>query len=47
MTPLHKAAENGNTEVVTYLIDKGANPNAVDEVSIKYLLYYILVMCQQ
>ena len=39
MTPLHSAIINGNTEVATFLINNGANVNAVDAVSIKYLLH--------
>ena len=42
---MHWAAISGNIEVATLLINNGTNLNAVDEVSIKYLLYYILVMC--
>lgn len=30
-TPLHYAANNGNKEIVVYLIEKGANVNAVME----------------
>ena len=33
MTPLHRAILNGNTEVATFLIDNGANVNAIDVVS--------------
>ena len=44
MTPLHLAAKHGNTEVSTFLINKGANLNAIDMVSIKYLLCYILLI---
>ena len=29
-TPLHVAARNGKTEVVTFLISNGADPNAVN-----------------
>ena len=36
---------NGMTEVATLLINSGANIDTVTKVSIKYLLYYILVMC--
>ena len=31
-TPLHQAAINGYTEVVSLLIQAGGNPNATDEV---------------
>ena len=34
----------GNTEVATVLINSGANLDSVNVVSIKYLLYYNLVM---
>ena len=44
MTPLHVAARDGKTEVAAVLIINGANPNAIDVVSIIYLVYYILVM---
>ena len=44
-TPLHYAAMDGKTEIATVLIKSGANLNTVSKVSIKYLLYYILVMC--
>ena len=36
-TPLHYAARNGRTEVATLFINNGANVNAVDKVSIKYI----------
>ena len=36
-TPLHEAAIKGKTEVATFLISKGADPNAVDVVS--YMKY--------
>ena len=42
---MHYAAHIGKTEVATFLINNGANLDAVDKVSMKYLLYYILVMC--
>ena len=42
---MHYAARDGKAEVVTLLIKSGANPDAVNNVSIKYLLYYNLVMC--
>ena len=45
MTPLHYAANDGKTEVALLLINNGANLDTINEVSIKYLLYYILVMC--
>ena len=35
---------NGNTEVATFLINKGANLDHIDWVSIKNLLCYILVI---
>ena len=38
-TPLHYAAQYGETEVAVLLINNGANLDAVDEVSSKYLLY--------
>ena len=38
-TPLHYAAQYGETEVAVLLINNGANLDAVDEVGIKYLLY--------
>ena len=44
-TPLHMAARNGNSDIAKILLDQQANPNAIDKVSIKYLLYYVLVMC--
>ena len=33
MTALHKAAQNGHTEVVKLLLDKGADINVKNEVS--------------
>ena len=39
LTPLHYAAQYGETEVAVHLINNGANLDTVDEVTIKYLLY--------
>ena len=44
-TPLHFAARGGKTEVATVLIKSGANLDTLTKVSIKYLLYYNLVIC--
>ena len=44
-TPLHFAARDGKTEVATVLIKSGANLDTLTKVSIKYLLYYNLVIC--
>lgn len=33
-TPLHLAAAGGSTSCITYLLDKGANPNAKDNTGI-------------
>ena len=37
-TPLHEAARERHNEVVRILLDNGANPNALDEVSL-YVLH--------
>ena len=37
-TPLHRAAGRGLNEVAKILLENGANPNALDEVSL-YLLH--------
>ena len=37
-TPLHWAAINGNVNAMKILLDHGANPNALDKVSL-YLLH--------
>ena len=37
-TPLHIAAREGHKEVMKVLLDRGANPNALDVVSL-YLLH--------
>ena len=42
---MHFTARHGKTEVAKVLINNGANVNAVNEVSIKYSLYYMLRMC--
>ena len=39
---LHRAAENGGVEVLTILLDVGANVNAADEV-ISQLLWFICI----
>ncbi|XP_077293667.1 myotrophin [Arctopsyche grandis] len=36
--PLHYAADYGQKDVLTYLLDKGANPNVVDKHGISVLL---------
>ena len=43
---MHVAARDGKFEVAKILINNGANLDAVDEVSMKYLLYHMLVICQ-
>ena len=42
---MHVAARDGRSEAAKILINNGANVDAVDEVSMKYLLYHMLVMC--
>ena len=37
-TPLHVAAEEGHNDIIRILLDHGANPNALSEVSL-YLLH--------
>ena len=37
-TPLHMAAYNGNVNAMKILLDHGANPNALNKVSL-YLLH--------
>ena len=41
-TPLQYAIESGHSDVVQILLDKGANIEAVDEVTNKYSLMLIL-----
>ena len=41
-SPLQYAAESGHSDVVQMLLDKGANIEAVDEVTNNYLLLLIL-----
>ena len=41
-TPLHEAAENGPLEVVTKLLDSGADLHVRDQVSKIFLSNYIL-----
>ena len=37
-TPLHEAAQEGHNDIIRILLDNGANPNALDAVSL-YLLH--------
>ena len=42
MTALHKAAQNGHTEVVRLLLDKGAKIDIKNDVStLSKVMYYI------
>lgn len=36
-TPLHQAAQQGHSTIVSHLLDKGADPNILTNVSIKLI----------
>ena len=40
-TPLHRAAREGHNDIVTTLLQNGANPNALANVSL-YLLHTLI-----
>ena len=42
MTPLHRAAENGHLDTVTFLVSKGADVNAEDNVSLIIIIIIII-----
>lgn len=45
-TPLHQAAQQGHTDIVTLLLKHGAQPNEITTVSTTHNLKYDQLLCQ-
>lgn len=41
-TPLHQAAQQGHSTIVSHLLDKGADPNILTSVSEQFVLHCYL-----